>query len=413
MGLITRDSTFSSLYRQNFDQRLSITAQLEPVREFRVDINFDKTFSKEYTELFKDTLSLNNTNYKQHLSPYASGGFSVSYIGINTLFQKSNPNQISAVFQKFEDNRIIISKRVAEQNPYWQSSTNKFTADGFARGYGRYSQDVLIPAFLAAYTNKSPNSVSLIKQSNANIKSNPFSGIIPKPNWRLSYTGLSKIPALAKIFSAINITHAYSGTLSMNSYTSALLYSDPFKLGAPGFVDTISGNYIPFYLVPNISMQEQFSPLIGIDVTTTKQLNLKFEYKKSRQVSLSLIDYQMSETDSKEWVFGFNWRKRGLKLPFRLPGILGKKLQNDLNIKVDLSMRDDATSNSRIDQTNAYGTGGQKIITIQPSIDYVLNNRINLKLFFTQRKITPYVSSSPPTINTTAGLQIRYSLSPK
>lgn len=413
MGLLTRDSTFNSLYRQNFDQKLSITAQLEPLREFRVNISFDKTFSKEYTELFKDTLTLNSSNSKQHLNPYASGGFSVSYIGIGTLFQKTNPNQVSAVFQRFEDNRATISKRVAQQNPYWQSAANKFTADGFASGYGRYSQDVLIPSFLAAYTNKNANSVSLIKESNANIKSNPFSGILPKPNWRLNYTGLSKIPALAKIFSAINITHAYSGTLSMNSYTSALLYNDPYKLGAPGFIDTVSGNYIPFFLVPNISMQEQFSPLIGIDVTTTKQLNLKFEYKKSRQVSLSLIDYQMSETDSKEWVFGFNWRKRGLKLPFKLPGMFGKKLQNDLTIKVDLSMRNDATSNSTVDQTNTYGTGGQKIITIQPSIDYVLNNKINLKLFFTQRKITPYISSSPPTINTTTGLQIRYSLSPK
>ncbi|MGG2329475.1 hypothetical protein ACE40V_24290, partial [Salmonella enterica] len=76
----------------------------------------------------------------------------------------------------------------------------------------------------------------------------------------------------------------------MNSYTSALLYQDPFKLGAPGFIDTVSGNYIPFYLVPNITMQEQFSPLIGIDVTTIKQMNFKFEYRRSRQLSLSLID---------------------------------------------------------------------------------------------------------------------------
>jgi cell surface protein SprA len=411
-GLITKDSSFNSFYRQNFDQKLSMTAQLEPVREFRIDISFDKTFSKEYTELYKDTLTSNSSNIKQHLSPYASGGFSVSYISLSTLFQKTDPNHISTVFQKFEDNRIIISKRVAAQNPYWQSTSNKFTADGFASGYGRYSQDVLIPAFIAAYTNKSPYSTSLIKQSNANIKSNPFSGILPKPNWRLSYTGLTRIPALASVFSAINITHAYSGILSMNSFTSALLYSDLSRFGAPGFIDTISGNYVPFFLVPNISMQEQFSPLIGIDITTRKQLNLKFEYKKARQLSLSLIDYQMSETDSKEWVFGFSWRKRGIRLPFKLPGMLGKKLQNDLTLKLDLSMRDDATSNSTLDQVNTYGTGGQKVITIQPEIDYVLNNRINLKMFFTQRRITPYISSSPPTINTNAGVMVRVSLAP-
>ena len=408
-GLITRDSTFNTLYRQNFEQRFSIAAQIEPIREFRIDISFEKSFTKEYTELFKDTT--NSGMAQQHLNPYAGGGFSVSYIAVNTLFRKTNPNEISETFHNFENNRLIISKRVSAQNPYWLQNPG-FTADGFAKGYGRYAQDVLIPAFIAAYTKKDPNTISLLKENNANVKSNPFSGFIPKPNWRLSYTGLSKIPALAAIFKNINITHAYSGTLSMNSYASALLYQDPFKFGAPGFIDTVSGNYIPFFLVPNVSMQEQFSPLIGIDVTTSKQLGFKFEYKKSRQMSLSLIDYQLSETNSREWVVGFNWRKKGIKLPFKIPGSDSKKLQNDLSIKLDLSMRDDATSNSRLDQSTAYGTGGQKVIAIQPSIDYVYNKRINIKFYFDQRRVTPYISTSAPTIATRAGIQVRVSLSP-
>ncbi|HNJ58144.1 MAG TPA: hypothetical protein PLH33_03840, partial [Chitinophagaceae bacterium] len=92
--------------------------------------------------------------------------------------------------------------------------------------------------------------------------------------------------------------------------------------------------------------------------------------------------------------------------------IKGKALENDINFRLDLSMRDDATTNSRLDQANAYGTGGQKVITIQPSIDYVLNNRINIKLFFDQRRVVPYISTSAPTINTRAGVQIRVSLAP-
>ena len=348
----------------------------------------------------------------QHLNPYAAGGFSVSYIAFNTLFNKTNPNEISATFQRFEDNRIIVSKRVAQENPYWQALPQKFTADGFAKGYGRYSQDVLIPAFIAAYTNKSPNTVSLLKESNTNIKSNPFSGIVPMPNWNMSYTGLTRIPALSKVFTTIRLTHAYSGTLSMNSFASALSYLDPFRYNAPGFIDTVSGNYIPFYLVPNITIQEQFTPLLGIEVTTRKQLGLKFEYKKSRQLSLSLIDYQMSETNSTEWTFGVSFKKKGMKLPFKLPGMFGNKLQNDLTLKLDVSMRDDATSNSRLDQSNAYGTGGGKVVTIQPSIDYVYNSRINLKFYFDQRRNTPYISTSAPTVNTRAGLQVRISLAP-
>ena len=412
-GLLSKDTLFNSLYRQNFEQKLSITAQIEPIRELTIDINVDKTFSKEYSELFKDT-SASGNGIRQHLNPFASGGFSVSYIAFNTLFDKSNPNEISETFKRFQDYRLITSKRVAETNPYWQGlpASEKFKPDGYAKGYSRYAQDVLIPSFIAAYTKKDIYSVSLLNQNNNNIRSNPFSGIIPKPNWRLTYTGLTKIPSLAKNFNTISLSHAYNGTLGMNTYNSALLFRDPFRYGSPQFLDTVSGNYIPFFLVPNITIQEQFAPLLGIDVTTNTQMNFKFEYKKSRTLSLSLIDYQLSETKGTEWTLGASWRKKGFALPFKLPGMNNKKLENDINFKLDVSMRDDATSNSRLDQATSYGTGGQKVITIQPSIDYVLNNRLNLKLFFDQRRVTPYISTAAPTINTRTGLQIRISLAP-
>ncbi len=408
-GLITRDSTFNFMFRQNFEQRLSMTAQVEPFREFTIDLNLDKSFGKDYSELFKDTTGTGN-NFG-HLNPLAAGSFNVSYIAFNTLFEKFKPNEVSETFKKFEAYRQDISQRVAKTNPYWVQQGSQ-TANGYAVGYGRYAQDVLIPAFIAAYTGKSPQKVALLKQSNPNIKSNPFSGIKPKPNWRLTYTGLTRIPALAKVFSTISITHGYTGSLGMNSYTSALLFRDPFTFNAPQFVDPISGNYVPFFLVPNITIQEGFDPLIGFDITTTSQLNLSFKYKKSRQLSLSLIDFQLAEINSTEWTVGGSWRRRGLNLPNFLERLInkGKPLENDINFRLDLSMRDDANSNSRLDQANAYSTGGQKVITIQPSIDYVLNNRVNLKIFFDQRRVTPYISTSAPVVNTRAGIQLRIAL---
>jgi cell surface protein SprA len=99
-----------------------------------------------------------------------------------------------------------------------------------------------------------------------------------------------------------------------------------------------------------------------------------------------------------------------VNLPFKLPGMKGKKLNNDLNLKLDVSLRDVATSNSRLDQSNAYGTGGQKEIVIQPAIDYVINNRINIKFFFDQRRVIPYISTSAPITNTRAGVNVRISL---
>ncbi len=409
-GLLSKDSTFNFMFRQSFEQRLSITAQLEPIRELIIDVNLDKTFTKDYSALIKDTTGSGN-NFGQ-LNPLYNGGFSISYIAFGTLFKSQNPNEISTTFKEFENNRIIVSKRIAETNPYWQALPNnqKFTADGFARGYGRYSQSVILPAFLAAYTKENASSIPLVKDGGNKISTNPFRGIMPRPNWKITYTGLSKIPSLAATFSNITISHVYNGQLSMNSFNSALLYQDPFRLNAPGFIDSTSGNFIPFFLIPNVSISERFEPLIKIDITTISQFNFNFEFRKSRQLSMSLIDYQLSESRSTEWILGMNWRKRGFNLPFKLPGGKGKKLQNDLNLKLDISVRDVSISNSRLDQSNAYGTGGQKEITIQPAIDYVLNNRINIKFFFDQRRVTPYISTSAPITNTRAGVNIRISL---
>ncbi len=409
-GLITRDSTFNDLFVQNFDQRISVTAQLEPVRDMTISVNIDKTFSKNFSETFKDTTGTGD--HFSHLSPYVTGSFSVSYIAFNTLFEKYDPNRVSATFLKFQDYRQILSKRLGDQNEYNKLKGNPTGADGYALGYGRYAVDVLVPAFIAAYTGQDPNKISLIKQNNSTVKSNPFSSILPKPNWRLTYNGLSRVPALEKIFTNFSLTHAYNASLGMNSFTSALLYQDVSRYSFPSFIDTVSNNYIPFFLVPNITIQEQFAPLIGVDMTFTNQLSLKFDYTKQRQLSLSLIDYQLSEVRSTEFTFGGGFRKRGLKLPFKVPFTKkdSKKLDNEINFRLDFKIRDNVTSNSRLDQNSAFATNGSKEITISPTIDYYISNRINVKLYFDQRRVNPYISSSAPTIDTRVGAQVRISL---
>src|ERR1017187_7411539 len=413
-GLITKDSSFNDLFVQNYDQKISISAQIAPIRDLTIDINVDKTFSKNYSETFKDTTG-SGTDFS-HLTPYIQGSFNVSYIAFNTLFQKFNPNQVSSALRKFENYRIILSPRIGALKTYNKLTGNPVTADGYALGYGKYAVDVLIPSFIAAYTGQDPSSVALIKDNNSNPKSNPFSSIIPKPNWRLTYNGLSRIPGLDKIFTNFTLTHAYNSSLGMNSFTSALLYQDVSRFGYPSFIDTTAGsnNYIPFFLVPNLTIQEQFAPLLGVDMTFTNQVSLKFDYTKQRQLSLSLVDYQLSEVRSTQYTFGGGFRKKGLKLPFKVPFSKkdSKKLDNEINFRLDFKVTNNVTSNSQLDQASAFATSGSKEITISPTIDYYLNKKINIKLYFDQTRINPYISSSPPTVNTRAGVQIRISLSP-
>jgi cell surface protein SprA len=404
-GLLTRSEIFNQLIQQRYNQHINLTAQVSPIRDLNIDITLDRTFDKNYSELYKDTTG---TAGLSRLNPYATGSFSMSYISYQTLFKTFDPNQISETFRQFEANRVILSQRLYEANPYKLPGID---LSGYHEGYGRYAQDVLIPAFLAAYTNKDPMSVQLIKNSNPNLRSNPFSRLLPRPNWNITYNGLSRMKGLEKVFTNFTLRHGYSSTLSMNSFNTALLFEDPFHVGYPSFLDTATNSFIPYFLVPNISISEQFNPLIGFDATFTNQLSARFEYKKSRTLSLSLIDYQLAENHSTEYTIGADWRRKGVPLFKNLKiGKNGKKLDNDITFRFDYSFRDDATANTKLDQNTAFGTAGQKVIRLAPSIDYVVNNRVQLKFYYEQNKIIPKIATSAPITTTRAGVQVRISL---
>ena len=405
-GWMTRDTNFNFLFTQSYKQEFKVEATVEPFRDFIIDLNLTRSFSKNYSSLFKDTAG---SGKFANLNPYAGGGFEITFISYQTMFRKYSATLPGESFLQFERNRIVLSERLGKINPYSQGQVN---ADNFYKGYGRYAQDVLIPAFIAAYTNQDPLTVGLINQNNRKINDNPFKRYLPKPNWRLTYNGLSRLPGLEKIFTNFSISHGYNSTLSMNNFTSALLYTDQLGLGFPSFLDTISNNFVPFFIVPNVTISEKFAPLIGFDVQLTNQLSFKLDYGRSRTISLSLIDFQVSEVRSIDVTVGAGWRKRGLKLPFKLPFTKKdtKTLENDISFRFDLTYRDNAISNNILDQQNKIPTGGQKVLNINPSIDYVLNNRIRLRLFLEQSRIIGYIATPPPVINTRAGLQVNISL---
>jgi cell surface protein SprA len=415
-GLVAKDSGLSDLFQQSYNQRLTLSAQIEPIRDLNITVNVSKSFNKNYSELFKDTTGTGE--HFGHLSPYAGGGFDISYISYKTLFGSFNPNAISPTFQKFEDYRIILSNRLGKLN-FNSDGLNPITpgTQAYSYGYNQYASDVLIPAFIAAYTGKDPTKVGLINENNPNVKANPFSSLMPEPNWKIDYNGLSKIKGLDKIFTNVTISHGYNGDLSMNGFTSALNYES--RYGYPSFVDTTTNtgvkNFVPYFLIPNITIQEQFAPLIGVDMAFTNQWQGKFEYAKQRTLSLSLIDYQLSETRSTSVAFGVGYRKKGLNLPIKhLPKFLSKKgsdkLDNEINFRLDFKILDNVSSNSVLDQESNYATSGSKEITLSPTLDYYLNSKVNVKFYYDRRRVIPYISSSAPITTVRAGVQVRVSL---
>ncbi len=399
---LSRDSLFNSLFQQQYSQNLNLLTTLEPIKDFRIDLTLTKSFSKSHNELFKDT-TLTGSGEFTHNNPYQTGSFTVSYIGLKTLFKSSDVN--SGTFKEFMTNRQILSERLGAANPY-SGNVNDPNDPNYKKGYTGYSQDVLVPSFIAAYSGKNAREVGLVDNNTIGIRANPFRNFMPKPNWRVTYNGLSKLAVFKPILNNLVINHNYSGTLAMNSFISSLYYQDIYSLSFPSFIDSNSGNFVPFYQVPNITISEQFSPLVGVDAAFKNNLTARLEYRKTRTVSLSLVDYQVSETRSTEYVIGAGYRVRGLILPFEIFGV--RKLKNDLNMKLDISLRDDISSNNFLAQNVSVTTRGQKVVTVSPSIDYIISDKLTLRFFYDRRKSIPYITSSYPTTTTRAGVTLRF-----
>jgi cell surface protein SprA len=202
------------------------------------------------------------------------------------------------------------------------------------------------------------------------------------------------------------VNHAYSGTVAMNSFNSSLLFGDLFGLGFPSFIDSNSTNYIPYYQVPNVTLTQAFNPLIGFDAAFKNNLTAKFEVRKSKAQSLSMIDYQVGENTSMEYVIGGGFRKKGVRLPFPLFGV--RKLKNELIFKMDIGIRDDRTTNTFLANNVSVTSRGQKVIRVSPTVNYAVNDLLTLLFFFDRQQTIPYVSNAFPATTTRAGVTLRF-----
>lgn len=398
---------------KNLDGKLT----LEPFSDFKIDVDAKRNLSNNFSEFFK-TYSKGAQSITDigRRSPREIGSFTMSYLSIPTLF-RDDSLQLADLFHKFEENRAIISR---------QRGVDVHETDGpeYAKGFGRKQQDVLVPAFLSAYTNKSPENFELTDMFKW----------VPRPNWTINYNGLSKLPFLKNMFSNIRLSHGYKNTLSVNSFESDLSYTDydPISQSIIGQrnarnLDTISHNYYSRFLLPSIVIEESFAPLIGIDIKTKNDMNISFAYTKKRGLSMGFISYELAETRSTTLDFGFDWKMKNVRIGF-LPGFnnaankkkasskkeedkSNAKKGNDLDILFDLSFADNLTLNHLLDQdAGARATRGSKDISISPAIRYDINKNINLRFFVDFRKQEPYVSNSYKVVTTEGGITIRISL---
>jgi cell surface protein SprA len=391
-GWITRDTTLNVPFSIKQTKVLSGNINLEPISGMKIDITGNTNYAKQNQAYYR------YLGDNAHSEPYGlveTGSFSTTVIGWKTAFVGDNKDNSNDIFIKFKNYRIIIANRLAAQNP--NSTKQIVDSTGFPDGYGPTSQEVLIPAFLAAYLGKDPSKIKLTPFSEKILNA------IPMPNWRITYNGLTRIGFIKRYFKTVAISHNYRGTYNVNSYTTNVDY----KGGQDGFsyIRDQVGNFLVNKEIAMVSITEQFAPLLGVDMTMTNSLLIKFEWKKSRNLSMSFANNQLTEIATNEYVVGTGYRFKSIEFK-----VFKKNFKSDLNLKLDFSIRQNKTTLRKlVEEMNQVSSGGQ-ILSINFSADYQISEKLNFRLFYDHIINNPYVSSQYPNSNINAGISLRFTL---
>lgn len=390
-GWLSKSKYLNSNYTRTYSEVINFTSNVEPFKDFRIVLNATRNITRSNSAIvkFDSTLvSAQSSGFYQQ-SPLETGTFSISVNSFGTAFKKNRSNYSSPVFDEFLASRKEFSQSVSEG-----TFSNGTTPEGYADGYGQYSQDVLIPAFVQAYTN------SKAKNTNKVFKA------IPRLNWRVNYDGLSKLEVVKKYFKTLSLGHTYRSTLNIGSYTWNPLFLDEDGFGHTT-VRNIDGDFRSRKEINSITLSEQFSPLISVDMTWNNSLLTKAEIKKDRLVTLTISTKQVTEVNGNEYIFGLGYRFKNVSINLKQ---FNMKFKSDLALRSDVSYRRNQTALRYVDTGASILTSGQKVWSIKNSADYIINEKLNIRFFYDQTINRPVVSTSFPTSNRQIGISLRLTI---
>ncbi len=384
-GFLTTFPEFNDQFIQRTNTQLNITATAQPIRDLTIDLVADRQFSRSFQENFRVN-ELNNGDLEfESLLGNNFGNFSISAVLIGTAFKKSD-EITSATFDEFRANRITIANRLVADRG---QDVGPLDADGFPQRYGKTNQDVLLPAFFAAYTGQDVERVNL----DAFRK-------IPIPNWNIKYTGLIRNKWFKKKFKRFSLSHGYQGSYSINSFQTNLeLQNTP--------IDPETQDFLPENIINNVVLADRFNPLVRVDFEMQNSLSVLAEVRTDRILSLSFDNNLLTEIDGKEYTLGLGYRFKDVKLVTNIGG-QKQRLKGDLNLKADVSLRDNITIIRNLDIDNNQVTSGQNLLSIKFTADYALTKNLNA-LFFYDHSFSQFaVSTAFPQTTINAGFTIRY-----
>ena len=405
---------------------LQIKFTLEPIKNLKIDMNMAHTHTQS-----KSVQYMYDGNPTTH-----SGSFSMTTISISSALAgmgNADNGFHSSAFEKFCNSLEGYRQRVQAQyeNTIYPAGTKyagaKYSSE--KTPVELYSGDVMIPAFLNSYTG---------------YKSLKIFPTIARmlPNWSLKYSGLTYLPWFSEHFKSFNINHGYKSIYAVGAYSSYSTYKSFMGEGI-GFINsTTSGNPVPnsMFNVSTVSINESFSPLLGLDFTLPNNLTFKAEYRTTRVLTLSMTSVQLNETLSKDWVIGVGYKINDFRFIRSKARALAAKnsrssrsnsdddnsktrtskstqtnkskgFAHDLNLRLDISWRKQAAITRDIATVKSQATSGNNAFKLAFTADYSLSRLLTMSLYYDRQSNTPLLSSSSyPTVTQDFGLSMKFSL---
>ncbi len=401
--LITDDGQTSPAIWANTNE-LNIEANFELFKGFKVQLTFNRTDNRNSQIQFMYA----------GMPTSLSGSYTKTHCAIATALRssKADDGYRSEAFDRFLEYIPEVRSRVeALYTGTSYPSTgfmdgNPYAGMPFNPEVGTVSEtsgDVLIPAFIAAYTGRSAE-----KQTLDPFPS--FSAVLP--NWRITYDGLLNMGNMRSIFKNFTLSHAYQCTYSVGSYTSFLNWAQAGGANRGFTLDELSGNPIPSspYNISSVAITERFAPLVGVSMTFKNELQVNAEYRDQRTLTLNTSAGQVVEAAQRGITIGAGYKIVGFNTVLKMKGSQ-TGVSNDLTLNADFSFQHNSALIRRIEENYTQPTSGTNSLNINFTASYILSKRLTVSAYFDHQVNTPIVTTgSYPTTSSSYGISFNLSL---
>lgn len=377
-GWLSNSTYMNDAYTQMKNQNFLANVQIMPINDFRIDLNVLRNYNSNFVQ----------GGYNVDADSNGANGFQFSFGTEMITYSKTAWTFRTA----FVDGKTIYDNMYENAKQIYLRSGGLYDEAEFASGKGLGDAYVLIPAFQAAVEGKTIDG----------RLSDPKKTGVPLPNWRVTYSGLKNIPIINSQFSKFDILHSYSSTFTSTGIQSSVDYYNMQNNQDAPQTDTYGNAFNP-YTFSQVGYVEAFAPLIGADVTMRNNMQFRAQYNRDRMFMLGLVNHTLTEDVGKEYIIGFGYIIKDLKLKMNFKG-KARTIKSDLNIRGDFSLRDSQTRITNILQNDSQVTGGQKMMSIKLSADYNMSQNFSLRFFYDQLLTKYKISTAFPLSTIRAGL---------